>query len=210
MPCDFECIDFLGDTSLLHASRYCLKELWYKGAEEHADPHILAHACQITDRVTGERVEDGELIHETGLDVAALRRDPLYNALPGLPAGVAGHRACVCLPIRPTPPPPSPPPPSPPPTPPAPTPPPPSPPPPSPNPGPPPPPGPPSEKRCVLNACTVTMPKYVNGQLTSHPVAYFNDGICNDGGPGAEFHHCELGFDCTRTPLPKRTHPRRA
>ena len=35
---------------------------------------------------------------------------------------------------------------------------------------------------------------------------YATDGDCDDGGPGAEYYHCSLGFDCTdcgsRAPSP--------
>ena len=80
-PCSWKCAVFLGEDSLKHASEFCHHELWYKGDEDHAQPHVDAEACQITSRLNGKLVEQGEFLHPAYSDIGAKRLDPIYDGV---------------------------------------------------------------------------------------------------------------------------------
>ena len=82
-PCIFECEEFQGDRAMLDAWEYCHREQWHEGDTGNM-PYVDAHACHVRDRVTGERIDDGELIQTEleelqGLTVAASRRRKLQT-----------------------------------------------------------------------------------------------------------------------------------
>ena len=103
--------------------------------------------------------------------------------------------SCVCLKEGPPPSPTVPPPPSLPPSPPPPSPPPPCQPPPSAPPSSPPPPAPPSEKRCIDECSRPVINRHSPTGYKLHN--YTNDNTCDDGGDGAEYAICKIGYDCT-------------
>ena len=80
-PCVFTCAVFMGSDSLKKASDWCLHELWFEGSGEKAHPHVNAENCQITDRLTGSAVEQGDFEHTTHDSVVELRLDPANDGV---------------------------------------------------------------------------------------------------------------------------------
>jgi subtilisin family serine protease len=59
-----------------------------------------------------------------------------------------------------------------------------------------PPPSPPFASVSCENTCKDALPEDVNGNVLPGILDYLNDGVCDDGGAGAEFASCILGTDC--------------
>ena len=199
-PCTFTCVVFDGIDSLTLASNWCLHELWFKKANENAFPHVDSDACQIRSRRTGILVEHGDFIHTADSNVDSMRTDPIYDGVNIQPIDWSsrlrrlqileedGYDVCVCLKVYPSPPPtipPAPPPSLPPPTPPV-----------RPTPSPPPLPPPPSPPPPVVPSNLICFDDCKVNTRFHTTITYSGDGVCDDGGAGAEFETCTIGNDC--------------